>query len=86
MCLSLVFGFEFFEFFGCFFGSGGTTSPFKFVSTTVFAEFLEDRQPDEGEAGREGELGERVPEVFAEGGGDGFLAVERDLGEGCVVP
>lgn len=35
--------------------------------------------------GGEGDKGERVPEVFAEFGGDGLFAKERELAEGGMV-
>lgn len=40
-----------------------------------------------GGAGRGGKGygGERMPQIFAEGGGDGLLAVERELAKGEVV-
>jgi hypothetical protein len=35
--------------------------------------------------GREGYACEEGPEVFAEGAGDGFFAVEGELAEGVIV-
>ena len=48
-----------------------------FVEAAKFAEFAEDRKP----LGRRGKLeeAEGMPEVFAESGGDGFLAKIREL-------
>lgn len=48
-----------------------------------FAEFAVCGEPEGG--GGEGEGCEREPEVFAEGGGDGFFAEVGELGEGGVV-
>lgn len=44
---------------------------------------MEDGEPDGGF--RELYCGEGGPVVFSEGAGDGFLAVEGELGEGFVV-
>ena len=57
--------------------------PFEFVAFSEFAEFLEGEQAL-GRGG-EGDGGERPPEVFADGGGDGLFAEEGELGEGVGV-
>jgi hypothetical protein len=55
------------------------------VHLAVLAQLLEGLQA--GGASVEWELDrcEGVPEVFAQGGGDGFLAIEGQLAEGMVV-
>ena len=51
----------------------------------IFAQLLEGRETDVAGARGEFDVCEGVPKVFAEGCRDGFLAVEGELGEGCVV-
>jgi hypothetical protein len=55
------------------------------VSSSVLAQFLEDREANFAVTWQEGNLSEGVPYVFAEGGRDGFLAVEGELGKGGVI-
>ncbi len=55
------------------------------MAFAVFAQFLEDRETDSTLAFGEHEFGEGVPKVFAEGGGNGFFAIVRDLGEGGII-
>jgi len=53
------------------------------VAFSEFAEFLEGEQALGW--GGERDSGERAPEVFADGGGDGLFAEEGELGEGVRV-
>jgi len=50
------------------------------VSSSILAQFLEDGEADGPVAGREGNLSEWVPEIFAEASRYGFLAIEGELG------
>lgn len=61
--------------------------PRELVEAAVLAEFLERGEPDglAVGAGGEGDQGEGLPEIFAEGSGDGFLAVVGQLAEGGIV-
>jgi hypothetical protein len=55
------------------------------VQLTVFAEEAEGGQAGGGLALREVDAGEGRPEVLAQGGGDGLLAIVGELGKGVVV-
>lgn len=55
------------------------------MSLAILAQLLEGGETDVAGAGGKFDVCEGVPEVFAEGSGDGFLAVEGELREGCVV-
>ena len=54
------------------------------MAPAQLAQLLERGEPEGAAAWGEGDRGEGLPEVFAEGGGDGLLAVEGELAEGCV--